>query len=73
VILHDPAFPRLHAKLGTTPVIEQAKGILMFQRGCGPEEAFGLLCLASLRANVTVHVLAAQLVERVASVTRAPM
>ena len=67
VILPDPAFPRLHAKMGTTPVIEQAKGILMFQQGCGPEEASGLLLRASQRANVTVHVLAAQLVEHVAS------
>ena len=67
VILHDLAFPRLQAKMGTTPVIEQAKGILMFQQGCGPQEASGLLRQASQRANVTVHVLAAQLVEHVAS------
>src|SRR5215472_4491071 len=53
------------AQLGATPVIEQAKGILMAQRGCGPEEAFDLLRRASQRFNVPVRVLAAQLVNRV--------
>ena len=53
------------AQLGATPVIEQAKGILMAQRGCGPEEAFDLLRRASQRFNVPVRVLAAQLVHRV--------
>jgi hypothetical protein len=61
--LHDSAFARLAAKQETMPVIEQAKGILMDQRGCGPEEAFDLLRRASQRANVKVHVLAAQLIE----------
>jgi two-component system, response regulator / RNA-binding antiterminator len=53
------------AQLGTTPVIEQAKGILMAQHGCGPEEAFDLLRRASQRFNVPVRVLAARLVHRV--------
>ena len=53
------------AQLGATPVIEQAKGILMAQRGCGPEEAFDLLRRASQRFNVPARVLAAQLVNRV--------
>jgi hypothetical protein len=48
-------------------VIEQAKGILMAQQGCGPEEAFDLLRRASQRANIKVSVLAAQLVEQVTS------
>jgi hypothetical protein len=43
------------------PVIEQAKGILMAQRGCGPDEAFDLLRRASQRFNVPVRVLAARL------------
>jgi GAF domain-containing protein len=46
-------------------VIEQAKGILMAQHGCGPEEAFDLLRRASQRFNVPVRVLAARLVQRV--------
>ena len=59
-----PAFFRA-AQPGTPPVIEQAKGILMAQRGCGPEEAFDLLRRASQRFNVPVRVLAARLVHRV--------
>jgi hypothetical protein len=49
------------------PVIEQAKGVLMAQNRCGPEEAFDLLRRASQRANVKLNVLAAQIVEQVAS------
>ena len=66
-ILHDSAFARLQAQLETMPVIEQAKGILMAQYRCRPEEAFDLLRRASQRANVKVHVLAAQMVEQIAS------
>jgi hypothetical protein len=47
-------------------VIEQAKGIIMAQNGCGPEEAFDLLRRASQRTNVKVRELAAQIVEHVA-------
>jgi AmiR/NasT family two-component response regulator len=48
------------------PVIEQAKGILMAQHRCGPDEAFDLLRRASQRANVKVSVLAKQIVEQIA-------
>ena len=48
-------------------VIEQAKGIIMIQQGCGPEEAFDLLRRASQCTNVKVHVLSARIVEHVAS------
>src|SRR5215468_601560 len=58
---------RLQAQLDTMPVIEQAKGILMAQYRCPPEEAFDLLRRASQRANVKVNVLAAQIVEQIAS------
>jgi len=54
---------------GCIPVIEQAKGIVMAQQGCRPEEAFDLLHRASERADVRVHVLAAQVVEHLASST----
>jgi ANTAR domain-containing protein/GAF domain-containing protein len=53
------------AQLDTTPVIEQAKGMLMAQQGCGPDEAFDLLRRASQRFNVPVRVLAARLVHGV--------
>lgn len=49
-------------RLGSRPVIEQAKGMLMIQQGCGPEEAFDLLRRASQRFNIPVRVLAARLV-----------
>jgi ANTAR domain-containing protein len=66
-MLHDPAFARLQAKHETMAVIEQAKGIVMVQRGCSPTEAFDLLRRASQRTNFKVHVLATQIVEHVAS------
>lgn len=53
---------RLQARLETLPVVEQAKGILMAQQKCGPDEAFDLLRRASQRGNVKVHVLAAQII-----------
>ena len=70
-MLHDSAFARLQARLETMPVIEQAKGILMAQQGCGPEEAFELIRRASQLANIKVRVLAAEIVEHVVSATRA--
>jgi hypothetical protein len=66
-ILHDSAFARLQARLESMPVIEQAKGILMAQQRCGPDEAFDLLRRASQRSNIKISVLAAQIVENVAS------
>jgi hypothetical protein len=66
-VLRESAVGRLRARLESLPVIEQAKGILMAQQRCGPEEAFDLLRRASQRANLKVHVLAAQIVAQVAS------
>jgi hypothetical protein len=68
-VLRDSAFARMNARLESLPVIEQAKGILMAQQRCGPEEAFDLLRRASQRANVKLHVLAEQIVAQVASPT----
>jgi len=65
--LRESAYARLQARLDTMPVIEQAKGILMAQKRCGADEAFDLLRRASQHANVKVSVLAAQIVERIAS------
>ena len=64
-VLHDSAYARLLARLTTMAVIEQAKGIIMAQQGCTPEEAFALLRQVSQQANVKVHVLAAQIVAHV--------
>jgi hypothetical protein len=66
-VLRESGFARMQARLESLPVIEQAKGIVMAEQRCGPEEAFDLLRRASQRANVKVHVLAAQIVAQVAS------
>ena len=66
-ILHDSAFARLQARHESMPVIEQAKGIIMAQQRCGPQEAFDLLRRSSQRTNIKVHVLAAQIVGHIAS------
>jgi hypothetical protein len=68
-MLRHSAFARLQARLDTMPVIEQAKGVLMAQQHCGPDEAFDLLRRASQRANVKLHVLAEQIVAHVSSPT----
>jgi AmiR/NasT family two-component response regulator len=69
-VLHDSAFARLAARLESQPVIEQAKGILIAQVGCTPDEAFGLLRAASQRTNVRVRDLARDIVDRTASAGR---
>ena len=66
-ISHEPASARRQARMATMPVIEQAKGIVMVQQECGPEDAFDLLCGMSQRTGVKVHALAAQIVKQVAS------
>jgi len=65
--LRDSAFARLHARMDTMPVIEQAKGILMAQYRCRPEEAFEILRRASQSANVKISVLAARIVDQVSA------
>ena len=52
----------------TRPVIDQAKGILMRDRGCTAEEAFDLLVAASQRTNRKLRQIAEDVV---ASVTQA--
>ena len=66
-LLRSSLFARRSAGPRCIPVIEQAKGIVMAQQGCRPEEAFDLLHRASQRAHVRVHVLAAQVVEHLVS------
>jgi ANTAR domain len=63
-LLRHSELARLRAQLATMPVIEQAKGIIMVQSGCGEGEAFDLLRLASQRLNQPVRDLAAQIVAR---------
>ena len=47
------------------PVIEQAKGIIMAQYRCGPDEAFEILRGMSQHANVKLRVLAERMVQQV--------
>ena len=70
-LLYRSEHARLRARLQTMPVIEQAKGIVMAQSGCGPEAAFDLLRRASQRSNVPVRELAAQIVAKAAQEPRA--
>lgn len=56
-------YSRLQAQLATMPVIEQAKGVLMAQRGCDPGQAFDLLRRASQRSSLPVRELAEQIVK----------
>ena len=70
--LQESALARLRARLDSMPVIEQAKGILMAQHRCGPDEAFDLLRRASQRANVKVSILAERMVEQIASSPHQP-
>jgi hypothetical protein len=62
--LHDSALGRLHARLESLPVIEQAKGILVARTRRPPEEAFEILRRSSQRTNVRIRDLAADLVAR---------
>jgi len=64
--LHRSAYARLKARQETLAVIEQAKGMIMAQQRCGPDEAFTLLRRVSQRTNIKLHVLAAQIVEHIA-------
>jgi AmiR/NasT family two-component response regulator len=66
-VLHDSAYARMAARLDSQPVIEQAKGILIAQVGCTPDEAFAMLRAASQRTNVRVRDLAHEIVDRAAS------
>ena len=42
---------QLREALGTRPVIDQAKGMLIARHGCSAEEAFEMLSAASQREN----------------------
>jgi hypothetical protein len=65
-VLYHSAYARLEARLETMPVIEQAKGILMAQTGCGAEQAFEMLRRASQQSNVKVRDLAGAIIYRAA-------
>ena len=53
----------LRAALVTRPVIEQAKGMLIANRGCSPDEAFQMLTDASQRSNRKLREVAKAMVD----------
>ncbi len=53
----------LQAALGTRPVIEQAKGVLIALRGATPDQAFAELQHASQTHNIKLNALASALVD----------
>lgn len=56
---------QLREALSSRAVIDQAKGIVMAQRGCSAEEAFEVLSKVSQNRNIRLRVLAEQLVASV--------
>ena len=62
----DSAYARIQARLTSTRVIEQAKGILMAEYGFTAEQASDELRRASLRCQMGVQDLAAAIVVRMA-------
>ena len=53
---------QLQEAMSSRAVIEQAKGVLMAEQGCGPDEAFELLRVASQRENVKIRDIAQRIV-----------
>lgn len=62
----------LKAALQSRPVIDQAKGVLVAETGCTPDEAFGLLSTASQRANRKVRDIAEAIVDGAQRATPSP-
>ena len=56
---------QMEEAMETRAVIEQAKGILMTQRHCDPDEAFRVLVRASTRNNRKLREIAGEIVEAV--------
>ena len=61
----------LRAAMRTRAVIEQAKGIVMSQHRCGPEQAFQLLVRISQHRHAKLHEVAAAMVDRFATLEQA--
>jgi hypothetical protein len=57
----------LRDAMRTRATIEQAKGVIMLVRNCGPDEAFHELVRLSQTSQVKLHDLAGSLVQQVAT------
>ena len=66
------AYTRLHARMASMPVIEQAKGIIMAQFGWAADEAFDALRRASQQRNLRIRDLAAEIVSATARAAEVP-
>jgi hypothetical protein len=62
--LRYSAYARLHARLASLPVIEQAKGIIMAHYGWPEEQAYQALRQVSQQRNIKLRELAASIVAR---------
>lgn len=56
---------QLQTALESRSTIDQAKGMIMASRGCGPEEAFEILVQMSSKSNMKLRDIAARMVEEV--------
>jgi two-component system, response regulator / RNA-binding antiterminator len=57
----------LRAARETRPVIDQAKGMLIGEHGCSPDEAFQMISHASQRENRKVRDIAKAMVDKAQS------
>lgn len=62
---------QMREAMANRAVIEQAKGIVMAERRCGPAEAFAILSKVSQDSNRKVRDVAQALVDRIAGPRRA--
>jgi hypothetical protein len=69
--MRDEFTEDLKAALGTRPVIEQAKGVLIGLRGSTPDQAFAELRHASQTHNVKLSALAVALVDAASGIPTA--
>ena len=59
---HRDLADQMREAIASRAVIEQAKGVLMAERRCGPDDAFELLVSASQRSNVKLREVAQKVV-----------
>ena len=62
----------LRAALQTRPVIDQAKGMLIAEHGCSPDEAFQMISHASQRENRKVRDIAKAMIDKAQSDSSPP-
>lgn len=66
-VMRETAYGRLLLRFESQAVIEQAKGVIMAERRCTPDEAFETLKEMSQHRNVRLRLVAAEIVDLVSS------